>query len=119
MNRRRARQRRANPVRRGGLLGAWTIQRASGTGIVAGIAALLVVSLLDTAADRLLYPYALLLVLTAWCGASIFWITIFDMRRRGTSGRMRPIRTIDIAVALALLLPALYALALIRPSLGL
>ena len=57
--------------------------------------------------------------LTAFCGASVLWITVFDMRARGTSGRMRPIRGFDVAVGLALLLPSLYALSLIWRDLGL
>ena len=62
-------------------------------------------------------PYAGLLVLTAFCGASVLWITAFDMRSRGTSGRMRPIRGFDFAVGLGLLLPSLYALRLVWLSL--
>ena len=48
--------------------------------------------------DSALYPYAALLALTAFCGASVLWITVFDMSARGTSGRMRPIRIFDIAI---------------------
>ena len=69
--------------------------------------------------DAGLYPYAALLAVTAFCGASILWITAFDMRTRGTSGRMRPVRTFDIAIGLALLAPALYAFWLISGALGL
>ena len=58
-----------------------------------------------------------LLAAAVFCGASILWITVFDMRARGTSGRMRPIRVFDLAVGLALLVPSLYALTLIWPEL--
>ncbi|WP_129791210.1 hypothetical protein [Sphingosinicella sp. CPCC 101087] len=119
MSRRRALRRAAPPVRRGrGLARWWTIQRATGLGIVAGLAALLTAGLLGTSGDALLYPYAALLAFTALCGASILWITAFDIRTRGTSGRMRPIRGFDAAVGLALLLPSLYALSLVWPRLG-
>lgn len=100
-------------------LRGWTIQRATGIGVVCGVAAILIAGLFATRRDGLLYPYAALLAVTALCGASILWITVFDMRARGTSGRMRPIRGFDVAVGLALLVPSLYALRLIWPELGL
>jgi len=116
VSRRRTRPRHHQP---GGFLGWWTIQRASGVGVVSGLAAILIAGLFSTAPDGLLYPYALLLALTALCGASVLWITASDMRTRGTSGRMRPIRGFDAALGLALLLPSLYALSLVWPELGL
>jgi hypothetical protein len=110
----RARRRR-QPA---GLLGNWTIQRATGVGVVSGLAAILMAGLIDTSGD-LVYPYALLLALTALCGASVLWITATDMRSRGTTGRMRAIRWFDAALGIALLLPSLYALSEVRPELGL
>ena len=101
------------------MLGGWTIQRATVAGILFGLTALLLSSALDNLPDEILYLYALLLVLTALCGASVLWITAADMRARGTSGRMRPIRGFDAALGLALLLPAFYALSLVWPELGL
>ena len=118
MSRRKARQRRLNQRVAGPLARRWTIQRASGIGILSGIAAILVTGLLGTSSDVLLYAYAVLLAVTAWCGASILWITAFDMRARGTSGRMRPIRGFDAALGLALLVPSLYAMSLISRQLG-
>lgn len=115
MSRRRRRPLHHQPR---GLLGRWTLQRASGVGAVSGLAAILIAGLFDTSGD-LLWPYALLLALTALCGASVLWITASDMRSRGTSGRMRPIRGFDAALGLALLLPSLYALSLVWPRLGL
>ena len=96
----------------------WTIGRASIVGLVAGLAAVLMVSFRDPR-DVGLYPYAALLALTAFCGASVLWITAFDMRTRGTSGRMRPVRIFDIAIGLALLAPSLYAFWRISRALGL
>lgn len=96
----------------------WTIQRASIIGIATGVAAVLMAAFRDPR-DFGLYPYAALLALTAFCGASVLWITAFDMRARGTSGRMRPVRTFDIAIGLALLAPALYAFWRISGPLGL
>ena len=119
MSRRRpaAQPRRAPP--RGGLLRVWTIPRATGIGIVAGLGALLIAGIWGAEPYDLLYPYAVLLAVTAFCGVSILWITAFDMRARGTSGRMRPIRGFDVAVGLALLVPSAYGLALVWRDLGL
>jgi hypothetical protein len=116
VSRRRTRQPQRPHRRR--LLDGWTIQRASGAGVVCGIAAILIAGLFRSPSQSLLYFYALLLAATALCGASVLWITAADMRTRGTSGRMRPIRGFDAALGLALLLPALYALSLIWPQLG-
>ena len=99
------------------MLKGWTLQRATSLGLVAGVAALLVAVLFDVWPEGLHYPYIGLLLATAFCGASILWITATDMRVRGTSGRMRPIRGFDFAVGLGLLLPSLYALRLVWLSL--
>ena len=119
MSRRRARRRPAAHSAAPALLSGWTIQRATGVGIVCGLAAILIAGIFSLSRDGLLYPYAGLLAATALCGASILWITAFDMRARGTSGRMRPIRGFDAAVGLGLLLPSLYALSLVWADLGL
>jgi hypothetical protein len=99
-------------------LNRWTTQRAAGVGIVAGLAAMLLAVVIQTWPEGLFYPYAVLLLLTAICGVSILWITVMDMRIRGTSGRMRPIRGFDLALGFVLLIPALYGLWLIAPELG-
>ena len=99
------------------MLGGWTIQRATIAGICFGLAALLLSSALDNLPDPALYLYALLLVLTALCGASVLWITLHDIRTRGRGGRMRPIRAFDVAAGAVLVLPALYALRLVWPEL--
>ena len=96
----------------------WTIGRASIAGIIVGLTALLMVAFRDPR-DGGLYFYAALLAFTAFCGASILWITAFDMKERGTSGRMRPVRAVDIAIGLALLGPSLYAFWRISRALGL
>jgi hypothetical protein len=119
MNKRRSRQALARHQAHPAFLGGWTIPRATGVGVTSGVAAILVAGLFDLYEDGLFYPYLALLALTALCGASILWITVFDMRARGTSGRMRPIRGFDVAVGLALLVPSLYALSLVWPDLGL
>ena len=95
------------------------MQRATGTGIVAALGALLLAVIIRSWPEGLLYPYAALLVLTAFCGVSILWITASDMRTRGTTGRMRPIRGFDLALGFVLLVPALYGLWLIAPEIAL
>lgn len=101
------------------MLRAWTIARASAIGIVAGLAAFVGAAVIGAWPDGLLYPYAALLFLTAFCGASILWITARDMRIRGTSQLMRPIRGFDLAIGFVLLLPAIYAIRLVWDDLGL
>ena len=95
------------------------MQRATIVGVACGIAAILIAAAIGAWAEALLYPYAILLGITALCGASILWITATDVRKRGRGGRMRPIRAFDVAIGLALLAPALYALRLVWPELDL
>lgn len=101
------------------MLKRWTTQRAAAVGVASGLAAILLAASIGAWPEGLLIPYALLLALTALCGASILWITANDVRRRGRGGRMRPIRAFDIAIGLVLLVPSLLALRLIWPELGL
>jgi hypothetical protein len=101
-----------------GLLAGWTIQRASLAGIVAGLSALLISAIIGSLPEGTLYLYAGLLGLTILCGVSILWITLNDIRTRGRGGRMRPIRTFDVAAGLLLILPAAYALRAIWIELG-
>ena len=101
------------------MLARWTIQRATVTGIAAGLGALLVSAAIGSLPERTLYLYGTLLGLTILCGVSILWITVRDMRTRGRGGRMRPIRAFDVAVGLLLVLPAAYALRAIWSELGL
>lgn len=119
MSRRRARQARLRQRTSGRPLQRWTLQRASGVGVVCGLAAILLAGLFGSPPDAVGALYLLLLAITALCGASILWITAFDIRDRGTSGRMRPIRGFDVALGLALLLPSLYALRPVWRALGL
>ena len=106
-------RRRPPPPPNEGLFGFWTIQRAMVIGIVAGLSALIVSALIAGRPGLLLDAYAALLAFTAFCGASILWITIVDIRSRGRGGRMRPIRAFDFAAAALLILPSLYALSLV------
>jgi hypothetical protein len=93
----------------------WTISRATTVGLGTGLAALVLASW----AERLLYLYALLLVATLACGASILAITFADTRARQRGVRVRPIRAFDVVAGAALTVPALYALWRLSPALGL
>ena len=109
--------RRPPPPKR--LRDRWTIQRATGAGMVFGLAALLVSVAFGSWADALLYPYAALLALTLTCGLSILWITFMDMRARERGIQVRPIRMFDVTAGLVISAPAAYALWRVWPSLGL
>ena len=111
-------KRRPPPPPKEWMLGFWTIQRATVTGIAAGLSALIVSALVSGRPGALLDFYAALLGVTAFCGASILWITLIDIRNRGRGGRMRPIRAFDVAAALLLILPSLYAFNLVWPELS-
>ena len=113
LTRRRRSQGNQPPSKR--VVHAWRIQRAAGFGIGGGLAALMLAWLSQLWPDLLDWPYAAALAFTAFCGGSILWISGFDMRRRGTSERMLPIRTFDLVIGAALLLPSLYGLWLLRP----
>ena len=97
----------------------WTIQRATGAGIVLGLAALLVSVAYGSWADALLYPYAALLALTLLCGLSILLITFMDMRARERGAQVRPIRMFDVVAGLIITAPSLYAMWRLWPLLGL
>jgi len=107
------------PLRPRRLRDRWTIQRATGAGIVCGLAALLVSIAYGSWADALLYPYAALLAATLFCGLSILWITLMDMRARERGIQVRPIRMFDVVAALAIAAPSAYALWRVWPSLNL
>jgi hypothetical protein len=95
-----------HPIRDG-----WTVKRATGIGVLAGFAAL-VLGLFYKAWPALLrVPFMLLCAATALCGLSILWITAVDRFRHGRRGeRLMPLRVFDLAVATALTLPSLWAI---------
>ena len=95
-----------HPVRAG-----WTVKRATGTGVVAGFIAL-VLGIIDygwPGAFRMAYLAAC--TITAFCGLSLLWITAVDRLRYGRRGeRLVPLRVFDVALALLLALPSLWAI---------
>ena len=110
-------RRQPPPPRR--LRDRWTIQRATGAGVVFGLAALLLSVAYGGWADAVLYPYAALLALTLLCGTSILLITFMDMRARERGAQVRPIRMFDVVAGIVIAAPSLYAMWRVWPLLGL
>ena len=95
-----------HPIRQG-----WTVKRATGIGVVAGFAALVLGLFAPGWPAALRLPFLLLSGVAAACGLSILWITAVDRLRYGRRGeRLVPLRVFDVALALALALPSLWAL---------
>ncbi|MEA3041717.1 MAG: hypothetical protein QOC65_1206 [Sphingomonadales bacterium] len=95
-----------HPIRQG-----WTVKRATGIGILAGLAALVLRLFAPSWPDVLRLPFLLLCGVAALCGLSILWITAVDRLRYGRRGeRLVPLRVFDVALALLLALPSLWAL---------
>jgi drug/metabolite transporter (DMT)-like permease len=92
------------------MLKAWTIRRATGIGMIAGLAALILWPVYAAYQERVLWPFMAALLIAAFCGLSILLITGADMllHRRGES--LRPVRAFDIIIGLALALPSLIQL---------
>ena len=102
----RRRRQPLNPIRQG-----WTVKRATGIGVVAGLGALIIGLFADSWPGLLRLPFLLLCGVAAGCGLSILWITAVDRLRYGRRGeRLVPLRVFDVVLALALALPSLWAL---------
>jgi hypothetical protein len=85
------------------MLDWWTMGRATGTGVVAGLLALLLWPAYAAWPDAVLLPFTLLLLIAALCGLSILAATAIDLVRRGDRGRrVRPLRAFDLVVGLLL-----------------
>jgi len=115
--RKRLTRKRHRPPPPQGWRGRWTIQRATVTGAVAGLAALLLSAAFGSWAEAVLYPYALLLAIAFLSGASILLITYVDMRARERGVQVRPIRMFDVAAGIIITAPSAYALWLVWPTL--
>jgi hypothetical protein len=90
------------------ILEHWTVRRASGVGVVTGVISVILWPFSAYYQDLVRALYVVALAVTAFCGASILWITATDILlhpRRGQ--RMRPVRAFDIALGLLLAVPTL------------
>ena len=98
-----------------GLLPEWTARTASGPGLVAGCAAVLLWPGYAIFQGILFAPFVIALGLCAFCGTSILILTIVDFRNNRRGRRVRPIRAFDILFGLMLAVPSGFALsALLR-----
>lgn len=97
------------------MLRSWTIRRATGLGVTAGLVALLFWPIYAAWPDSLLWPFLVVLAVTAFCGASILLITLKDMYRRKRGVLMQRIRIFDIALGLLLAVPSLLQLRALWP----
>ncbi|HEY0627656.1 MAG TPA: hypothetical protein VGD10_13135 [Allosphingosinicella sp.] len=94
----------------------WTIGRATGLGITAGVLSLILWPIFASWPEQLLVPFVAALVVTAFCGLSILLITLKDIYSRSRGTLMHRIRIFDIALGLLLAVPSLFQLeALLRP----
>jgi len=92
------------------MLRLWTIQRATGVGVTAGLGALLLWPAYVAYQEAVRLPYLAALTITAVCGLSILCITVADLPRRRRGRRIAAIRAFDLVLALALTGPALLGL---------
>lgn len=96
---------------------AWKIHQIAGTGTAAGIAALILWPIYAGWPDIGALPFIVVLAVAAACGCAMLWITVQDLGRRPARGnRLRPIRTFDIILGLALAVPSLTELRAIVPG---
>jgi hypothetical protein len=85
----------------------WDIRRATGIGVVAGMAALILWPLYAAYQEAVLWPFLVALALTALCGLSLLILTLKDMYTRTRGRLMQRIRIFDIILGLLLAVPSL------------
>ncbi|MET0373058.1 MAG: hypothetical protein ABW128_02235 [Rhizorhabdus sp.] len=96
---------------------SWTIHQLAGAGSLAGIAALMLWPAFVAWPEALRLPFVLILAAACFCGAAMLWITLRDIARRPVRGsRLRPIRTFDVLLGLALTVPTTLELSAILPD---
>jgi drug/metabolite transporter (DMT)-like permease len=105
VRRKRQQRRRSSPVAQ-----RWTIKRATGLGVTAGLAALVLWPAYAAWQEPVLPLFIAALLIAAFCGLSILWITANDMSRNRRGGRIVPFRTFDLAVGIVLAVPSLLQL---------
>ncbi|MDP8993493.1 MAG: hypothetical protein M3N07_00690 [Pseudomonadota bacterium] len=87
----------------------WTVKRATGTGVVAGLAALVLRLFYPAWPEAVHIPFLAACGLAALCGLSILWISAVDRLRYGRR-RRASLLGFDLAIALLLAVPSLWTL---------
>ncbi len=88
----------------------WTIGRATGVGVSAGLAALVLWPIYAALQERVLWAFLAALAVAAICGLSILLISVLDAVLKPRARSLRPIRAFDVAVGLLLAVPSLIQL---------
>lgn len=97
------------------MLKAWTIGRATGIGLTAGLLALVLWPVYAAYQERVLWPFLACLGVAAVCGFSILLMTGLDILLRKRGQRVRPVRAFDVVIGLGLSIPALLQLNALLP----
>jgi hypothetical protein len=92
------------------MLSWWTIGRATGIGVTAGLLALILWPTYAAFQELALWPFVAALAVAAFCGVSILLISIADAVLRRRSPTVRPIRAFDMALGALLAGPSLIEL---------
>ena len=92
------------------MLGWWTLQRASGTGAVAALVAVVLWPVEASSDEPLFWLFGAAAAVAGLCGVSILLITALDIARRSRGTIMRRVRIFDIAFGALLLLLSLLQL---------
>lgn len=97
------------------MLKGWTIGRATGIGLTAGLIALVLWPVYAAYQERVLWPFIAALGVAAICGLSILLMTGLDIILRKRGQRVRPVRAFDVIIGLGLSVPALLQLNALLP----
>lgn len=93
-----------------GLKTIWTLPHAIRFGLLAGLAALLLWPAHAISPDRLRTAFIAALGLTAICGGSILFMSLFDLLTVARDRRILPARVFDLLLGLGLTVPSVLAL---------
>lgn len=92
-------------------LRSWTIARATQTGLIAALAALVLWPAYERFGSVLRVPFATALAILGFCGISILLITASDISRHSRRGRhIRAMRTFDVVVGALMAAPCILTL---------
>jgi small neutral amino acid transporter SnatA (MarC family) len=85
---------------------SWTINRASGAGLVAAVCSLILWLAFALFGETFLFPFSVALSVCLACGLSVLAMTAIDLILRKRGPTVRPIRIFDLACGFALSFPA-------------